>query len=175
MASATDPYAARSPAVTNLAIATLVFGVLRIVVSIAAVWIASNFLIEAHRHEVNAPHNPEDYSGLGPLISSVALLFLLPLLLLAGIVSIVAGVLLVIAGLGLLRRSRFSRTLTLVLGALGGSLAVCYGAMAVQAALEGTATHIDVFISVLGVLVHGGYCAWVFIVLTKRKNALEFV
>jgi len=174
MASATDPQAPRSRAVTNLAIATLVFGVLRIVVSIAAVWIASNFLIEAHRHEVNAPHNPEDYTGLGPLFSFVALLFLLPLLLMAGIVSIVAGVLLVIAGLGLLRRSRFSRPLTFILGVLGGSLAVCYGAMAVQAVLEGTARPAAVLISVLGVLVHGGYCAWVLIVLMKRNNAAEF-
>ena len=123
--SAAASLAARSLAVTNLAIATLVFGVLRIVVSIAAVWIASNFLI-AWSQEPPKPHVARDFGdlnfGLEPIIRSVAFLFLLPLLLIAGIVSIVAGLLLVIAGLGLLRRSRFSRALTLVLGALGGSL-----------------------------------------------------
>src|SRR5689334_4265171 len=118
MSSAADPHAARSRAVTNLAIATLVFGVLRIVVSIAAVWIASDFLI-AWSQEPPKPHVAKDFGdlnfGLEPIIRSVAFLFLLPLLWIAGIISIVAGFLLVIAGLGLLRRSRFSRTLTLVL------------------------------------------------------------
>src|ERR1041385_6394831 len=125
MASASEPHAARSWAVTNVAIATLVFGVLRIVVSLAAVLIASDFLI-AWSQESPKPHVARDFGdltfGLEPIIRSVAFLFLLPLLLIVGIVSIVAGVLLVIAGLGLLRRSRSSRTLTLVLGALGGSL-----------------------------------------------------
>ena len=162
----------RSGAVTGLAAATIAFGVLRIVVSVAAVWIAYNLVLDGPRQD--GPHNPEDYSGLGPFIAYVALLFLFPFLLAAAIVSIFAGVLLVVAGMGLLRRSRSGRTLTMILGALGGSLATLYAGLGASAVLEGTATPEEVGVSLLGALVHGGYCAFVFLVLAKRKYAAEF-
>ena len=102
----------------------------------------------------------------------------MPLLALAGVavasVSIAGGILLVIAGMGLLRRRRFSRVLTLVLGTLGGMLAVLYGYTLVDELRDGMLTSAQGAVLLVGLLVHGGYCVFVFVVLLNRKNAAEF-
>ena len=102
----------------------------------------------------------------------------LPILALAGIaiagVSFVGGILLVMAGMGLRRRRRFGRTLTLALGTLGGVLAILYGYTLAGQLRDDTLTSAQAVVLVVGLLVHGGYCAFVFAVLLNRKNAAEF-
>ena len=105
-------------------------------------------------------------ANAGYLVPMVIVIVLgaMVLLLVITIWSIVAGILLIIAGAGIWRRRSFSRWLTLVLGAISGVLAMPYS----YALLEGDP------LSLVGVVVHGGYCALVFVVLCNRKNAAEF-
>jgi hypothetical protein len=158
------PVATKSKAVTALAVVTIVLGALRLVLSVLAIWLLADVLL------VGPGTNPD----LLKLLGFMTLVVLWPFLLVIAIVSIVAGILLVLAGLGLLLRSRFSRTLTLVLGALGGMLAVLYGVQLVSELADGMPTPEGVAVSLLGLLVHGGYCALVFVVLLDQRNTAEF-
>jgi hypothetical protein len=158
------PVATKSKAVTALAVVNIVLGALRLVLSVLAIWLLVDILL------VGPGTNPD----LLKLLGFMTLVIWWPFLLVIAIVSILAGILLVIAGLGLLRRSRFSRTLTLVLGALGGMLAVLYGVQFVSELGDGMPTLEGVAVSMLGLLVHGGYCALVFVVLLDLRNTAEF-
>jgi hypothetical protein len=158
------PVTTNSKAVTALAVVTIVLGALRLVLSVLAIWLLADVLL------VGPGTNPD----LLKLLGFMMLVIWLPFLLVIAMISIAAGTLLVLAGLGLLRRSRFGRTLTLVLGALGGMLAVLYGIQFVSELGEGMPTPEGVAVSLLGLLVHGGYCALVFVVLLDRRNTAEF-
>jgi hypothetical protein len=158
------PVATRSKAVTALAVVTTVLGGLRLVLSVLAIRLLADALL------VGPGTNPD----LLKLLGFMMLVIWWPFLLVIAIVSIAAGILLVHAGLGLLHRSRFSRPLTLVLGALGGMLAVLYDVQFVSELADSMPTPEGVAVSLLGLLVHGGYCALVFVVLLDRRNAAEF-
>jgi hypothetical protein len=158
------PERTRSKAVSTLAVFNLVLGGIRLVLSVLAVWLLFNLL----------------FDGLGPdpdvlrVIGFVELVFLWPILLIFALVSILAGILLIIAGMGLWQRRPSSRTLTLVLGSLGGVLAALYGNNLVGEITDGLPTYEGAAISVFGLLVHGSYCIFVFVVLLSAKNAAEF-
>src|SRR5437667_1628625 len=96
----------------DFAVVTIVLGALRMVLSILAYWLLFNVMLDG------PGPNPDVLKLVGFLELVVLIGVLSPLLLAIIKASIFAGILLVIAGLGLLRRRRFSRTLTFVLGAL---------------------------------------------------------
>jgi hypothetical protein len=81
-----------------------------------------------------------------------------------GIVSLVACALLVISGVGVLKRANWARVLTLILGGLCGLLAI----LSLVSIFTGQCG------GVVGLLLHGGYCTFVYIVLLNRKCANEF-
>jgi hypothetical protein len=171
----TDEVATRTRAVTSLAVATLILGGLRLVLSVLAIW----FLLNLMMGGLEAKPRPGAGRDFGDIdITPVLVGLFLPMLALAGvavaIISIAGGILLVIAGMGLLRRRRFSRVLTLVLGTLGGMLAVLYGYTLVDELRDGVLMSAQGAVLLVGLLVHGGYCAFVFVVLLNRKNAAEF-
>jgi hypothetical protein len=173
--SKTDEVVTRTRAVKSLAVATLILGGLRLVLSVLAI----GFLLNLMMNGLEAKPRPgagRDFSDID--ISPLLVGLFLPILALAGIavaiVSIAGGILLVIAGMGLLRRRRFSRVLTLVLGTLGGMLAVLYGYTLVDEMRDGLLLSAQGATLLVGLLVHGGYCAFVFVVLLNRKNAAEF-
>jgi hypothetical protein len=148
---------------------------LRLVLSVLAIW----FLLNLMMGGLEAKPRPGAGRDFGDIdITPVLVGLFLPLLALAGvavaIVSIAGGILLVIAGMGLLRRRRFGRVLTLVLGTLGGMLALLYGYTLVDELRDGMLTSTPGAVLLVGLLVHGGYCAFVFVVLLNRKNAAEF-
>jgi hypothetical protein len=156
--------APRSGAVTTVAVANIVLGVLRIAVSALVALLMLNFLL--------------DWPGTDPdlikLVGLIALVIMLPILLVIGIFSVVAGIVLIIAGMGLLRRRPASRITTLVLGGLGGGLALVYGYQLVSQLIEGVDAVAPMGISLAGFVVHGGYCVLVFVVLLNPRVAAEF-
>jgi len=158
------PARKRSKAVSTLAVLNLILGGIRLVLSVLAIWL----LVQALNEGPGA--NPD----LLKIIGFVGLVILWPVLLIFAIFSIVAAILLIIAGMGLWQRRRSSRTLTLVLGALGGVLASLYGNNLVGEITDGLPTFEGAAFSLLGLLVHGSYCIFVFVVLMNRKNATEF-
>jgi hypothetical protein len=81
-----------------------------------------------------------------------------------GIVSLVACALMVISGVGVLKRANWARVLTLVMGAIAGLL----GILSLVSILVGDCS------GVLGLLLHGAYCTFVYIVLLNRQYANEF-
>jgi hypothetical protein len=174
--SRADEVATRSRGVTSLAVATLILGGLRLVLSVLAIWFLVSLMIDGVEPQPRPPGAGRDFGDidLTPLLVGL----ILPLLAMVGIavaiVSLAGGILLVIAGMGLLRRGRFSRVLTLVLGALGAMLAFLYGSTLVDGLREGTLTSAQGAVLLAGLLVHGGYCTFVFVVLLNRKNAAEF-
>jgi hypothetical protein len=177
--SITNSLAPRSKAVTNLAIATLILGGLRLILSVLAIWFLLNVMTDGVQPKPRPPGAARDFGDID--ITPLLALFV-PLLALVGIavaiVSVVAGLLLVIAGMGLWQRRRFSRELTIILGTLGGMLAMLYGYALVSEASESgwdlAADPTQLAVLLLGLLMHGGYCAFVFVVLLNRKSAAEF-
>ena len=102
---------------TALAVVNLVVGGIRLLLGVLAIWLLFHVLSEG----------PGETADILKIIGFVELVILWPVLLIFAIFSIVAGILLIIAGMGLWQRRRSSRRLTLVLGALGGVLASLYG------------------------------------------------
>jgi hypothetical protein len=182
--STTNSLATRSNAVTGLAVVTLILGVLRVVLSALAILFLV-FLMTSGLALEGIPRPPHAGRDFGDIDITPLLTALLPVLLVVvaigiavAIVSMFAGFLLVIAGVGLWRRRRFSRGLTLVLGVLGGILAFLYAYSLLSALTENTGEFLadpaQAVVLLLGLLVHGGYCAFAFIVLLNRKYAAEF-
>jgi hypothetical protein len=159
-----NPVATGSRAVTTLAVVNLILGGLRLVLSVLIIWLVLDLMLDG----------PGTNPDLLKLVGFLMLVILLPLLLAIAIASILAGILLIIAGMGLWRRRPFSRALTLALGTLGGMLAVLYGVQLVSELTDGMPTLEGVAVSLIGLLVHGSYCVLVFVVLLNRKNAAEF-
>jgi hypothetical protein len=154
----------RSQAVSALGVTNMLLGILRLILSALAIWLLVEFLAEGP-----AP-NPDLLNLLGFLL----LIFLWPLLLVIAIVSLGAGLLLIVAGMGVMRRKPWSHTLTLVLAALGGVLAGIYGLQLVGEVTDGAPTLESVGITILGIVVHGGYCIFALAVLLNRRYAAEF-
>ena len=158
------PVATKSNGVTTVAVANFILGAARIVLSVLILWYMFETMFEG----------PDPKADILTFLGFLALVIVWPLLFMIGIVSIVAGIVLIVAGMGLLRRSPWSRVVTLVLGGMGGGLAALYGQQ-LYGQLTEAWTPVGVGISLAGVIVHGGYCALVFIVLMNRRNAAEFV
>jgi hypothetical protein len=77
-----------------------------------------------------------------------------------GVCVMVLAIPSILAGVGVLQRKQWGRILTLVLGALAG-----LGALIALPRLPG---------STLNVLIGGGYCAFVYVVLLNKQYAAEF-
>jgi hypothetical protein len=173
--SEADEAATRASAVTSLAVANLILGGLRLVVSVLTIWFLLNLMMGGPEARPRQGAG-RDFGDID--ITPVLVGLFLTMLALAGIavaiMSIVGGILLVIAGMGLLRRRRFSRVFTLVLGALGGMLAVLYGYALVEELRDDMLMSAQALVLLVGLLVHGAYCAFVFAVLLNRRNAAEF-
>jgi hypothetical protein len=92
---------------------------------------------------------------------------------LVAILFFFAAVLLFLAGVGLLRRRRWSRVLTLIFGVFAGGLAGLY-AYGLLATSSSAGVERPLFILVLGLLIHGGYCVFVFATLLRRSVSAEF-
>jgi hypothetical protein len=170
-----DPAAKRSGAVTGLAVANLIVGGLRLVLSVLAIWILLGLMTDGP----NVKPRPDVGRDFGDIdITPLLVGVVLPLVALVGvaiaIASILGGILLVIAGMGLLRRRRFSRVLTLALGTLSATLAALYAYTLVTELQDGMPVSAQGAVLLVGLLLHGGYCAFVFVVLCNRKNAAEF-
>jgi hypothetical protein len=157
------PTVSQNGAVKAVAIANFVLGTFRIVASVLVLWYLFNTLSKG-----TAPN-----ADIVAIIGLLVLVLVLPLLVVIAAVSIFAGIALIITGFGLLRRSQVSRVLTLVLGGLGGGLALLYGIQLYNELTQGPEA-VGVAISLAGITVHGGYCALVFVVLLNRRNAQEF-
>ena len=147
-----------------VAVASLALGVLRVVLSIMVIWYLSGAISDGPRNDSNLL----DVAGFAMLV------FFWPALLTIAILSFLAGGFLLIAGVAVFRRRRFGRTLTLVLGALAGVLALLYAFQGLSELAGASPAPEWVGASALGVLVHGGYSALVFWVLLDRKAAGEF-
>jgi hypothetical protein len=171
----------KSGAVTALAVVTFLMGGLRLALSVAALVLAGQLFSAAGG--VTGPPDPspnaDPISGmLIPLIQLMSAGLLLAILVGAGIVLVILGlvflpfsVLLFFAGWGLLGRRSWARWVTLVLGGLGGLLALLYLA---QWVLGYTNSAEGLIVSLIGILVHGSYAALVFAVLLNKRNAAEF-
>ncbi|HZZ78191.1 MAG TPA: hypothetical protein VFE62_06715 [Gemmataceae bacterium] len=151
-----------SPAVTIVAIADFVMGTGRIALGVAVAWYVVDLIATG----------PDEKADLLQFLGFLLLVFVWPLLVLLGLLSIIAGLLLIIAGMGLLRRQRSARTLTLVMGALGGGLAVFY-AMNLLGSI-GDRSMEEAAFSIAGMTIHGTYCVLVFSVLLNPRIAAEF-
>ena len=165
---------------TGLAVVTLILGGMRLVLSTLAIWFLLGLMADGVAPRPRPPGAGRDFGDID--IAPVLMALFMPVLALAGIavavISIFAGLLLVIAGMGLWQRWRFSRELTLVLGTLGGMLAVLYAYTLIielsESAWDLTADPTEAAVLVLGLFIHGFYCTLVFVVLLNRKNAAEF-
>jgi hypothetical protein len=150
--------------VTTLAVVNIILGGIRLILSILAIWLVVDFLRD----------EPGKNPDLAKLIGLLELMIVWPILLIFALVSIVAGILLVIAGMGLWHRRPSSRRLTLVLGLLAGVLASLYGNNVVREITDGLPTFEGAAFSLLGLSIHGCYCIFVFVVLMNGRNAAEF-
>lgn len=166
-----NPVVTRSAAVTVLAVINFTLGGLRLVLSALMLYFAVVLLVGGSELA-----GQKDSSGWGPLLHLMGVFMLVAgiILLVLAIAFILISILLFVAGMGLLRRRPSSRVLTLVLGALGGALSLLYLSQLVGVLFSETPTIQGVVISLVGLLVHGGYCALVFAVLLNRRIAAEF-
>jgi hypothetical protein len=154
----------RSKAVSTLAVLNILLGGIRLILSILAIWLVVGILR-------NEPGRDPD---LLKLIGVLELMILWPILVIFALVSIVAGILLIISGMGLWQRRPSSRRLTLVLGLLAGVLASLYGTTLIGEITDGLPTYEGAVFSILGLVIHTCYCVFVFVVLMNGRNAAEF-
>lgn len=166
-----DPEATQSGAVTVLAVCNFILGGARLILSAFMLYFAVMLLVGGS--ELTGKQDGSGWAFLGQLLG-IFMLMAGAFLLVLAVAFIVIGILLVVAGIGLLRRRPASRILTLVLGGLGGALSLLYLMQLVAVLFSETPTTQGVVISLVGLVVHGGYCALAFTVLLKRRIAAEF-
>lgn len=165
------PVTTKSTAVTVLAVCNFILGGARLILSAFMLYFAVMLL--AGGSELAGKEDSSGWAFLGYLLG-IFMLMAGAILLVLAVAFIFIGILLLVAGIGLLRRRPASRILTLVLGGLGGALALLYLIQLVVVLFNETPTTQGVVISLVGVVVHGGYCALAFTVLLKRRIAAEF-
>jgi len=103
----------------------------------------------------NEDIDPDAATAVG-IASTIVIIF--------GIVALVICVLMVVAGIGVLKRAKWGRVLTLVLGGICGVLAI----LCLVSVLTGQGGRIG------NVLFYGGYCTTVFVLLLNPRFASEF-
>jgi len=81
-----------------------------------------------------------------------------------GVTVLLVGALMIVCGVGIIKRASWARVLTLILGGIAGVLAV----FSLVSLCRGNVP------SIVPVLLDSGYCALVFIVLLNRRYAEEF-
>jgi len=145
-------------------VVNIILGGIRLILSVLAIWLVVGLLRD----------EPGRDPDLLKLIGLLELMIVWPVLLIFALVSIVAGILLVIAGMGVWHRRPSSRRLTMVLGLLAGVLASLYGNNLVGEITDGLPTFEGAAFSILGLVIHGCYCIYVFVVLMNGRNAAEF-
>ncbi|QVL34540.1 hypothetical protein KIH39_11715 [Telmatocola sphagniphila] len=160
---------------TTLAVVTIILGILRLIASVLVIGFALGLTAVAPA-ENPAPvaNRAQDFGEIGlPLLALLKVLLILVIIPIA-IVSAFGGLLLILAGIGLMRHWRFSRVLTLLLASLGGMLTLIYGYALISEVQKVPADWQLALIYLIGLLVHGSYCLFAFRVLLNRKNAAEF-
>jgi hypothetical protein len=165
------PVATKSAAVTVLAVSNFILGGARLILSALMLYFAVVLLVGGS--ELAGKQDGSGWAFLGQLLGVFMLMAGVILLVLAT-AFIVISILLLVAGIGLLRRRPTSRILTLVLGGLGGVLSLLYLIQLVVVLINESPTTQGVVISLVGLVVHGGYCALAFMVLLNRRIAAEF-
>jgi hypothetical protein len=153
----------QSTTVTALAVGTLSLGAIRLALTAFTIWTACSMMTSGETRP--------NRSVLQGLVLSGMWVFSPPIMLGLGLVSLIAGILLILAGMGLWGRRRSSRALTLILGTLAGMLAALYAAALVTVM---TPDEVLMPFLVTGLLVHGIYCVSVFVVLLRKQYAAEF-
>jgi hypothetical protein len=169
----------RSGVLTTLAVVTLVLAVLRLALSIWLGFAGVSFFGMASEYQALAKLQQTDpvvalvLDGSAFYQVALTLTYLGTGCLLVAILFFFAAVLLFLAGVGLLRRRRWSRVLTLIFSVFAGGLAglYAYGLAATSSSAEAER---PLFILVLGLLIHGGYCVFVFATLLRRSISAEF-
>jgi hypothetical protein len=145
------PPGARSGVVTALAIVNFIFGALGLLCGGAIVCGGGAIAGIIGAAAKNDPTiKAEDAAAVAGIAGGAVAVM--------GVIVMVMGVPTIVAGIGVLKRRQWGRILTLVLGALAGALAVF--------AL--------VSLNIVGLLIHGGYCAFAYIVLLNKQYAAEF-
>ena len=143
----------RSGAVTSVAVVNFVMAGLQLVCGVAM--LAMGGLIGAFAAQAGAEVDSEAAAAVG-IASTVVVVY--------GIVMLVLSALMIVSGVGVLKLANWARVLTLVLGGIYGVLAIlslislCMGQCG----------------AIVGLLLHGGYCTFVYIVLLNRQYANEF-
>ena len=140
---------AKSGAVTAVAIVNFVFGGLDLLCGLLVLvgGAAVAGLVAVAGHE----------GGAGPEAGTVAAV-VGGLIIVFAVFQMLLGVPTILAGVGVLKRARWGRILTLVLGALSGVLAV-----------------FNLFsLDIRDAILHGGYCAMVYAILLNKQYAAEF-
>ncbi len=154
------PPQARSGAVTALAVVNFIFGALRLLDgglcvcggALAALWAGT---AEPETGRLTLEYIFAPVAGI-----------LAPFAVVIGVISMILGVPSIIAGFGVLKRRQWGRILTLILGGLSGAMAVFN--------LLNAVFNLGVTPNIVGLLIQGGYCAFVFIVLLNKQYAAEF-
>jgi hypothetical protein len=147
--------APKSGAVTAVAIVNFVLGAIQL--------LCGGFLAlmgGAVASMIGSMDMPEEAAGDAQMIGGAigGIMFVM------GIVTILFGVFVIAAGFGVLQRAQWGRILTLILGGLAGVLAIFNLISIMTGNVAG----------IVGLLLDGGYCAMVFIILLNRRYAAEF-
>ncbi|MCI0460277.1 MAG: hypothetical protein L0Z62_25270 [Gemmataceae bacterium] len=153
---------AKSGAVTAVGIINLIFAGLTVVVAFIMMFAASLIfgtaagVADELRQKGFDVKGAEAAGGLAGMLAGAAVC--------VGVVALLIAGLYVLAGLGVLNRKQYGRIITLVLGALHG----------LNALLNLTAIGTVPVQAILGILISGGYCIFVYMVLLNSQNAAEF-
>ncbi len=143
----------QSGAVTAVAIINFVLGGLTILVGLLAIVLGGTLIGMFTGAARDAGANAGDAAAMGMGII-VAVAFCIWII----------GGLYIFAGMGVLHRKQYGRIITLILGALAGLSAI----MALTGIGRNPAG------SIMQLLINGGYCVFVYVVLLNSQNAAEF-
>jgi hypothetical protein len=156
----------KSGAVTAVGVINLVLGGLTVICGLifmfAAAWIfGAGKTVEGEFQKAivkagGQPVEVEAAGGLAGLLAGAAVVI--------GVIFVLIAVLQILAGVGVLNRRQWGRIITLVLGAIAGIFAL----------LSLLSIGANPLNALLGVLIYGGYCVFVYIVLLNAQNAAEF-
>lgn len=152
----------RSGAVTAVGIINLILGGLTLICGLVAMFAASLIFgggaqaIEKARLQGIDIKDQQAASGLIAMFAGMAVVF--------GIIIILIAALYIIAGIGVLNRKNYGRIITLILGVLAGVGAL----LAIPGLGQAPGS------ALMQILLNGGYCVLVFVVLLNARNAAEF-
>jgi hypothetical protein len=147
--------APKSGAVTAIAIVNFVLGALQLLCG--GITVIMGGAVASMLSEMDLP---DEAGGGAQMIGGT----IGGIIIVVGIISILFGICVIAAGFGVLQRAQWGRILTLVLGGLAGVLALLNLLSIFGGNIGG----------IIGLLMNGGYCAMVFMILLNRQYAAEF-